>query len=65
MAENEKEWIEWAGGDRPVGPNVLVEIMTVAGILNGWDSYISTAEQLEWDLIGDGTDVAAYRVIDE
>ncbi|MBD8129328.1 hypothetical protein [Pantoea agglomerans] len=54
------EWIEWKGGECPVGYHALV-------IIRYFDSEEreTIAGQVSWNHCGDGDDIIAYRVIPE
>lgn len=54
------DWIEWKGGECPVGEDVLVEVR--------WDDGITTgplnAGAWRWRHIGNESDIVAYRLVD-
>lgn len=51
------EWIEWAGGERPV-PGKIVEVKDKAGF-----HYDTPSDWLDWEHINCTTDIIAYRII--
>jgi hypothetical protein len=51
-------WIEWNGGDCPVGPDVVVEYVSRDGA-----TYRCHAKILRWNWIGAGGDIIKYRVV--
>jgi hypothetical protein len=54
------EWIEWGGGECPVGQETEVEIRLR---VTGAESVI-TAANCDWLHVGDGFgDIIAYRVV--
>lgn len=52
------EWIEWAGGECPVECYRRVEVR-----LRDGRECRRDADGLEWDHIGDGSDIVAYLVL--
>lgn len=63
----ETEWIEWAGGERPVDRDTLVELRLRSP--SAWDDgdYADgrPARQFFWDHGGDDSDIIAYRIVKE
>lgn len=55
-----KLWIEWKGGDCPVGPDVEVEVK-----LRGGSNSTSKASGYAWKKWGTDDDIIAYRVLDD
>ena len=53
------EWIEWKGGECPVGDNELVEIMFSRG-----GTAIGSNFHWYWHLNGAGGDIVKYRLVD-
>lgn len=61
MKPKEAEWIEWKGGDIPVSKTILVEVRFRDQSLDTG----SFAGCFEWDHVGNGYDIIAYRVVEE
>lgn len=52
-------WIEWDGGECPVGPNAVVEVKLRSGSgYQGWQ-----AKTFDWPHLGMPLDIIAYRVV--
>jgi len=54
------EWIEWGGGECPVGYHTRVVIRYFDG-----EESKTIAGQVPWNHCGDGDDIIAYRIIPE
>lgn len=54
-------WIEWNGGECPVGKNQGVEVKLRGGY--GDQFYDNAASYFEWSHNGLGMDIIAYRVV--
>lgn len=54
-------WIEWAGGECPVGQNQGVDVKLRGGY--GDHFYGNPASYFEWSHNGLGLDIIAYRVV--
>lgn len=53
----EPDWIEWAGGERPVPEIAIVDVQ-----LRGGYTARKNGAGLDWDHRGMGTDIVAYRL---
>jgi hypothetical protein len=51
-------WIEWNGGECPVGPDVMVEFVCRNG-----ETDKCHAKNLRWSWVGTGGDIIKYRVV--
>lgn len=56
------DWIEWNGGDCPVGDGVRVEYRRRSDV--GFEKNRDPACLLRWDHAGTSGDIVAYRVVD-
>lgn len=56
------EWIEWAGGERPVPPETKVEVRFRCGKED--DFYTAGVWEWDWDRGNTQYDIVAYRVIE-
>lgn len=54
-----KEWIQWNGGDCPVEPETMVEIMMIDG--ECWDD--EPAGNYNWNIVDEIGEIIAYRVL--
>lgn len=57
----EGEWIEWGGGECPVGSYSKVETRLRCGLYSDADE----AQLIYWNHTGRGSDIIAYRIIPE
>lgn len=53
-------WIEWGGGDCPISEKDTVEVLS----RNGKKATLSRAHTWDWTHIDSGSDIIAYRVIE-
>jgi hypothetical protein len=53
-------WVEWCGGDMPVAEDVVVEVEFFSG-----SQIVMHARGLDWEHIGEGSDIAFYRVVEQ
>ena len=52
-------WIEWSGGECPVGDGERVQVRFEDGWVSG-ESFVPTA--LRWNRSGKDSDIVAYRI---
>lgn len=57
------EWIEWNGGECPVGPDVTVAVKL--RFLDHDDRDIRRAIDWRWDNTGMSSDIVAYKIVSE
>jgi hypothetical protein len=55
-----EEWIEWNGGDRPVGKDAVVNVMFRSGETQ---SKLCEADAWSWKHYGRECDIVAYKII--
>jgi hypothetical protein len=66
IAERKGEWIEWGGGECPVGRGgaVCYRMRSCTGSQPDGTSVHHTAGDLRWEHKGWGSDIVAYRVVE-
>ena len=54
------DWINWHGGECPVGPSVRVEV----DLRDGYTGAYGAADDFRWGHDGTGGDIIRYRILD-
>jgi len=63
MTEVIDGWVEWAGGERPVEADVIVDFKRRMDTELVWRPEEFRAGDLRWSHEGRSTDIISYRVV--
>jgi len=59
----DNDWIEWNGGECPVSPDAVINIRTRIPESSPREDAWFEADDVDWDIINEESDIIAYRVV--